>query len=78
MRTWAWIVLIEGGHRDPGRPELAAGGGFGRWFGIIVAGIAIIIQFMFLPAQPFWSLLAIFIYVMVMYGLIVYPGRREA
>ena len=78
LRTWAWIVMIWGFIEILAALSIAAGTGFGRWLGIIVAGIAIIIQFTFLPALPFWSLLAIFIYIMVMYGLIAQWHRSDA
>jgi hypothetical protein len=77
LRTWAWIVMIWGFVEILAALSIAAGGGFGRWFGIIVAGIAIIIQLMFVPAAPFWALLAIFFYIMVMYGLIAQYPRSE-
>jgi len=78
LRTWAWIVLIWGIVEVLAGLSIMAGGQFGRWAGIVVASLAIIIQFLFLPAYPFWALIAIFLYVMIIYGLVVYPTRREA
>lgn len=78
LRTWSWIILIWGVIQILAALSIAAGGQFGRWAGIVIAGIAIIIQLMFLPAYPFWALIAIFVYVMIIYGLVVYPTRSEA
>jgi hypothetical protein len=77
LRTWSWIVLIWGVIELLAGLSIMAGGSFGRWAGIFIAGVAIIIQLMFLPAYPFWALIAIFVYVMIMYGLIVYPIKAE-
>jgi hypothetical protein len=77
LRTWSWIVLIWGVIELLAGLSIMAGGSFGRWAGIFIAGVAILIQLMFLPAYPFWALIAIFVYVMIMYGLIVYPNKAE-
>jgi hypothetical protein len=53
------------------------GGGFGRWFGIIVAGLATIAALMSIPAYPFWSLTLVAMYMLVIYGLAAYGGRPE-
>jgi hypothetical protein len=78
LRTWAWIVTIWGAIEILAGVSISRGGQFGRWFGIIVAGIAIILQLGFLPAYPFWAIVAIAFHVMIIYALSVYGGRRQA
>ena len=51
------------------------GGGFGRWFGIIVAGFATLVALISIPAYPFWSLVLVALYVLVIYGLAAYGGK---
>ena len=53
------------------------GGGFGRWFLIIVASFATIAALMSMPAYPLWSLTLVAMYVLVIYGLAAYGCRPE-
>ena len=78
LNAWGWIVLIWGIVLCLAAGSVWRGGQFGRWFGIFAAGIAIIIQFLFLPAYPFWALLDIFLYSLVIYGLAAYGGTHES
>ncbi|MFE4591815.1 DUF7144 family membrane protein [Streptomyces laurentii] len=67
--TWGWIHLILG--------ILVALTGFailkraesGRIAGIILAGLNIVIQFMFLPHQPWWAMFSMAISVFVIWAL---------
>ena len=45
------------------------GGEFGRWFGILAAGLGGLAAMMSIPAHPFWSLALLAIDVLVIYGL---------
>jgi hypothetical protein len=51
--------------------------GGSRCYPTIVA-IAIILQLGFLPAYPFWAMVAIAFHVIIIYALSVYGGRRQA
>lgn len=76
-KTWGWIVLIWGLVVLGAAASVARGGQYGRWFGILAASIAIILQFFFLPAAPLWSLILIALYAMVLFGLAAYGGTHE-
>ena len=52
------------------------GGGFGRWFAIIVVVINLIGQFAWFPAYPLWSLIAILLSAAVLWALTA--GWRDA
>lgn len=74
--TWGWVILIIG------VLELLAGFGvmygqqWARWFGIIIASLALIGQFpVFFGAHPLWSLVVILLCAFVIYGLAAYGGR---
>jgi hypothetical protein len=75
--TWGWIHLIGG------LIVLAAGFGvFGgkiwaRTVGVIVAIVSIIINFVWLPWYPFWSIIMITIGLLVIWALTVH-GRELA
>jgi hypothetical protein len=78
LRTWAWIIIIWGVIELLAAGSIARGGQVGRWFGMIVAGIGVIVQMAWLPAYPFWAIIAIAIYILVIYALAVFGGKRTA
>ena len=53
------------------------GGEFGRWFGILVAGVAAVAAMMMIAAYPFWALTLVVIDFLVIYGLAAYGGKPE-
>ena len=78
LRTWGWIVTIWGVVELLAAASVWRGAQFGRWFGIIVAGLGIIVQFFYFPLYPFWSLTLMFLYFLVLYGLAAYGGTHRA
>ena len=77
LNTWGWIVTIWGVVELLAAASVWRGGQFGRWFGIIVAGLGIIVQFFWFPLYPFWALTLMFVYFLVLYGLAAYGGTHE-
>jgi len=77
LNTWGWIILIWGILEVLAAASVWRGGQWGRWFGIFVASVAIILQFLALPIYPFWALLNILLYSLVLYGLAEYGGTHE-
>lgn len=76
LRTWGWITLIVGALLVVAAGGLLAGSSFGRWFGMIAAGLSAISQFAFMQAYPFWTMLLFACDVLVIYALAVYGGKR--
>ena len=76
LTGWGWTYLLLG--------ILVAGAGFAvlkgqmwaRIVGILLAGLSMIVNFMFLPHYPLWSLVIIAVDVGVIWALATY--RREA
>ncbi|MDX3099481.1 hypothetical protein ACIBO5_06995 [Nonomuraea angiospora] len=50
-----------------------AGQTWARWTGVVLAGLAMIGHFAFMVAFPIWSMIAIALSILVMYGLIAPP-----
>ncbi|HME01457.1 MAG TPA: hypothetical protein VKG38_00315 [Solirubrobacteraceae bacterium] len=77
LKTWGWIVLIIGVLELVAAYSIWTGGEFGRWFGIVVAGLNSIAALMSISAYPFWSLCLFAIDILIIYGLAAYGGQRR-
>jgi hypothetical protein len=75
LNTWGWVTIILGALQILAAFSIWSGGGFGRWFGIFVAGLSAIGALMYMPAYPFWSLAVFAIDILIIYGLAAYGGR---
>jgi hypothetical protein len=73
---WVWVIvgvlLILAGVGVLVRAQAA------RWFGVVAAGVAAITAVAWLPYYPVWALVYIYLAIVVIYGLVVYAGRRPA
>ena len=76
LNTWGWITLILGVLELIAAFSLFSGGSFGRWFGIITAGLVAIGSLMDIAAYPFWSLCVFALSVIILYELVKAPVRR--
>ena len=77
LNTWGWVAIGFGVLEATACLSIWRGGQYGRWFGIIAAGLAIPVAMMSIPAYPFWSLTLVAIDVLVIYGLAAYGGRKD-
>lgn len=78
MKTWGWIVTIVGVLQLTAAFSIWAGNEYGRWVGMISAGLNSIVMLMFIPAYPFGALAVFAIDVLVIYGLAAYGGQGRA
>ena len=49
-----------------------------RWVGVAIAAANAVLQMLFIPAYPFWSLSLFTLDILVIYGLIAHGKRAEA
>jgi hypothetical protein len=77
LNAWGWIAIGFGALELLAALSIWRGHAFGRWFGIVVAGLAVVGALMSMPAAPLWSLTLIALYVFVIYGLATYGGKPE-
>ncbi len=75
LNTWGWVTIVLGALEILAAFSIWSGGGFGRWFGIIVASLSAIGALLSMPAYPFWSLAIFAIDILIIYGLAAYGGR---
>lgn len=69
LNTWGWVTLILGAVEITAAFSLWAGGSFGRWFGIIAAGLVAIGALLDIRVLPFWSICVFALSVIVIYEL---------
>ena len=75
LSTWGWIELIIGVLQLFAAFSIWSGGAYGRWIGIITAGLGSISALLSIPGFPLWSLCVFFLSVLVVYALAVYGGQ---
>ena len=78
LHTWGWITLILGVLQMVAAFSLGSGGGFGRWFGMLTAGLSAISALLSLPAYPFWSLCIFALAIIILYELAKAPEGTPA
>ena len=77
VTTWGWVHLIGGVLVVLAGLSVVKGHMYGRIIGTIVAAISAMVNFAWLPYQPWWSILMIFLSVSVIWALTVH-GRDIA
>jgi hypothetical protein len=76
LNTWGWVTLLLGVLEIIAAASLFAGGTFGRWIGILAAGLSAIAALLSIPAYPLWSLCIFALSIIVLYELAKSPERR--
>ena len=77
LRAWGWVVLILGVLQLIAAIAILAGSQAARWFAVVVIGLNAIGQMLFIPADPFWSLLIIAVDIVALWGLCAYGSREN-
>jgi hypothetical protein len=78
LNTWGWILILCGVVQGlVGLGVWARVGGV-RWIGVAIASVNAVLQLLFMPAYPFWSLCLFTLDILVIYGLIAHGKRAGA
>ncbi len=73
LHTWGWITIIVGVIELTAGFSLFAGGGYGRFIGIVAATLGALESLLSIGgAHPWWSLGIFALCLWVLHGLIVY------
>ena len=75
--AWGWTHLLLGILLIAGGGAVTSGRVWGRTLGVIAAMLSAVVNFAFIPAYPFWSLLIITVDVLVIYALIAHGGEMR-
>ena len=78
LNTWGWFVLVVGGIQFLAAFGIWAGSEWGRWVGIVSAGVNAIVQMFFIAGSPLLSVTLFAVDILVIYGLVAYGGHRRA
>jgi hypothetical protein len=80
VTAWGWIHLALGAVAVMVGSGLLGGAAWARFGGMVIAGLNMIANFMFLPYQPVWSVVMIAVDVFVIWSLAAYhrPARTGA
>lgn len=78
LKTWGWITLILGIAQGIAALSLFAGGEFGRWFGVLTAGLVAIAALMDIAAYPLWSICVFGLSLLILYELVKSPESQTA
>jgi hypothetical protein len=74
MAVWGWVVLIVGFVMMVLAFPVIVGFPWARFTGIAVCGVDLLLEFAFLAHFPLWSLIIIFLNILVIFGLAVRGG----
>lgn len=69
---WAWIHLIGGVLLVLVGLGVLAGAVWARAVGVVLAGLSVVVNFLWLPYHPFWGLIGIAIGIFVIWALCTY------
>jgi hypothetical protein len=76
LTSWGWIHLILGILVVLAGLALFRGALWARIVGVLLAGLSMIANFMWLPHYPFWAIVLITIDAFVIWALCTAPGRE--
>lgn len=78
LNTWGWVAICVGVIQWAAAVGVFFKNQIARWAGVVILGLTLIAALLMMPAYPFWSLTALAIDVLAIYGLIAYGHRLGA
>lgn len=69
LNTYGWLIVVLGVIQLTAGASLFVGGGWGRFVGIVAAGLNAIAYLLTIPAAPFWSLCLFLLSMVILYEL---------
>ncbi len=75
ISQWGWVHLIWGVIMVLAGLGVMSGNLLARMIGVVLAAITAIVNFMFIPAYPLWSITVVVISIVVIYALVAH-GRE--
>ena len=72
ITQWGWVHLIWGVIMVLAGLGVLSGNIFARILGVILAAIAAVVNFAFIPVYPLWSIIVVVISIVVIYALVAH------
>ncbi|WP_406002504.1 hypothetical protein [Streptomyces sp. NBC_00829] len=69
LTTWGWIHLVLGVIAVATGWGILRGAGWARVLGVVIASLSVVLNFIWLPYQPFWAVIAIGVGLYVIWAL---------
>ncbi|MER6997189.1 hypothetical protein [Streptomyces sp. NPDC000410] len=77
LTAWGWIHVILGVLIGCAGVALFKGATWARTVGVVVAGVAMLANFLWLPYAPFWALILIALDVVIIWALCTAPSPSD-
>ncbi|HEY7075211.1 MAG TPA: hypothetical protein VH418_07570 [Solirubrobacteraceae bacterium] len=77
LNTYGWVLIVTALIQAATGIAIMARVKGVRWVGVAIAGFNGVVQLMFIPAYPFWSLALFALDVLVIYGLVAHGHRSR-
>jgi hypothetical protein len=78
LNAWGWFFLILGVLQLIAAFSIWNRHAYGRWFGVLTAGVNAMMILFTVNAFPFAAFMIFIIDILVIYGLVAYGGRHSA
>jgi hypothetical protein len=78
LNTWGWILIAISVVQGLCAVGVWMQNDIARWTGVGIASANAVVQLLFIPAYPFWSLALFSLDLLVIYGLVVHGSSQEA
>jgi hypothetical protein len=78
LNTWGWVLIVISLVQIVTAFGVWAKWTGVRWIGVTIAALNAIVQLVFMPAYPLWSLCLFTLDILVIYGLVAHGSRRSA
>ena len=75
LGSYGWVLILNGFVQAATGLGILLKNESARWLGVVLAGINALVQMLFIPAYPLWSLALFALDLLVIYGLVVHGGR---
>ena len=77
LAAWGWVWLILGAALIAAGFGVVKSSQWARWFGIVAASLAAIVNYTWIFVQPLWAIINVTLAVLVIYGLAAHGGRSS-
>jgi hypothetical protein len=77
LQTYGWTLLLVGLVMILTGMGVLAGQVWARALAVVLAGIAALVNFLFIPVYPLWSIIAMVIDIVVIYALMAHGYETE-